>query len=46
MFKTRLKYLLVRSFDYTVKRWREDPEGLRAEIMAHLDRATEYRKKL
>ena len=30
MFKTRLKYLLMRSFDYTAKQWREDPETLRA----------------
>jgi hypothetical protein len=43
MFKTRLKYLLARSFDYTVRQWREEPEGLRAEIMAGLERAAEYR---
>jgi hypothetical protein len=46
MFKPGLKYLLSRSFDYTVKRWQEDPEGLKAEIMVHLDRAARYRKRL
>ena len=46
MFKTRLKYLLMRSFDYAVKQWREDPEGLKVEINAHLKRASEYRPQI
>jgi hypothetical protein len=33
MFKTRLKFLLARSYDSTIQQWREDPERLKAEIM-------------
>ena len=36
MFKTRLKYMLTRDFDGTVKQWRENPGSLKAEIDAHL----------
>ena len=41
MFKTRLKYLLMCSFKYTMEQWRKDPEGLEAEILADLERAVE-----
>ena len=46
MFKTRLKYLLMRDSKNTVKQWQEDPEDLEAEILADLERAAEYREKL
>ena len=45
MSKIRLKYLLMRSFKSTVQQWRHDPEGLKAEINAHLKRAAEYRAR-
>ena len=46
MFKTRLVYLLMCSFESTAEQWRKDPEGLKVEINAHLKRASEYRSEL
>jgi hypothetical protein len=39
-----MAYLLNRDFHGTVKKWREDPEGLERAIRDVLNRATVYAK--